>query len=67
LEDNSFKYLLPKKYERLDKLVKGSETKRKRYEEDMVNMLVMQMKEAGVGILSVSSKNGTLSVTGRAK
>ena len=68
LEDNSFKYLLPKKYERLDELVKGSEVERKRYEEDVVDMLVTQMKEAGVGISSVSSKNGTtLSVTGRTK
>jgi len=64
LEDECFKYLYPDKYELLDTLVRGSEVERKQYEENVVDMLVEQMKEAGVG---QQGKNSTFDVTGRTK
>lgn len=63
LEDLCFRYLHPKEYETLDNLVKGSETERKQYEEKIVNILVEQMRAAGVG----GSPDSTLLVTGRTK
>ena len=62
LEDNCFKYMNPDKYEVLDKQVKGSEMERNKYIEMVVNMLVKQMEEAGLG-----GENSTLLVTGRTK
>ena len=68
LEDNCFKYLEPSKYQLLEKKVKGSELERQRYEEMVVDMLITQMKEAGLGGCSTASgTNSTLIVSGRTK
>ncbi|KAL7542924.1 hypothetical protein ACHAWF_007283 [Thalassiosira exigua] len=62
LEDMSFKFLHPDRFQALDRKVRGSTAERKRYEEEVVGVLTSQMRDAGVG-----GKNGTLLVTGRTK
>jgi (p)ppGpp synthase/HD superfamily hydrolase len=62
LEDSCFRYLRPEKYNMLDEQVRGSESERKRYEEEVVHLLVRQMEDAGLGC-----DNSTLLVTGRTK
>ena len=63
MEDNCFKYLHPAEYKTLEGQVRGSEVERKRYEKVVVNMLVKQMKDAGLG----ENNNSTLSISGRTK
>lgn len=63
LEDNCFKYLFPEQHQILDEKVKGSEAERKQYEETVVDMLVKQMRDAGLG----TARGSTLLVTGRTK
>ena len=63
MEDNCFKYLHPAEYKTLEGQVRGSEVERKQYENVVVNMLVKQMKDAGLG----ENNNSTLSISGRTK